>query len=201
MELLPVLFACTLFVLVYSSYGAPGYATERIAICNVEPNSAGSDQPVRGVVIFRQKYHRTLNIDVQLSGFKHLPPTAYDTEYLHGFHIHEFGNLTGGCDATGGHYNPYKKNHGAPEDKDRHAGDFGNLRQTPDGKVNVQFTDTIASLFGDTSIFGRGLVVHANVDDLGKGNNTNSKINGNAGKRLACCVIGHAASDIVPRYR
>ncbi|BFZ09548.1 hypothetical protein BsWGS_12587 [Bradybaena similaris] len=194
MKLLPVLFACTLFL--YSSYGGPEIR-DRTAICNMEPNSAESDQPVRGIVVFRQlSYESNMTIDVQLSGFKHLPRTAYDTEYLHGFHVHEFGNLTGGCDATGGHYNPFEQDHGGLGDVNRHVGDFGNLRQTPDGNVDVQFIDTVASVWGEFSnIIGRGLVVHANVDDLGKGNNISSKINGNSGKRLACCVIGFAAHD------
>lgn len=29
-----------------------------------------------------------------------------------GFHIHELGDLSNGCNSTGSHYNPLNKNHG-----------------------------------------------------------------------------------------
>ena len=36
---------------------------------------------------------------------------------------------------------------------------------------------------------GHAIVVHAGQDDLGKGGNAESLITGNAGGRLACCVV------------
>jgi len=110
----------------------------------------------------------------------------------HGFHIHQLGNVWGGCTSTVGHFNPLAKEHGGPEDVVRHAGDLGNIVI-----VNNAFTgtveDSVASLYGQYSIIGRGVVLHAGTDDLGQGEGElaeSSKKTGNAGSRLACGVIG-----------
>ena len=34
---------------------------------------------------------------------------------LHGFHIHETGDLSDECRGAGGHYNPGGRQHGAPD--------------------------------------------------------------------------------------
>lgn len=111
---------------------------------------------------------------------------------LHGFHVHEKGDLTGGCDTLLAHYNPLNKTHGAPYDRNRHAGDFGNVRADQIGIVNEIISDRIASLCGDFSIIGRGIVVHKGVDDLGRGNSSLSLTTGNSGPRAACGIIGRA---------
>ena len=45
-------------------------------------------------------------------------------------------------------------------------------------------------MFGDNSVIGRSVVVHAKEDDLGKGGDAESKRTGNAGQRVACGIIG-----------
>uniref|UniRef100_A0A0A9W4R7 Superoxide dismutase [Cu-Zn] n=1 Tax=Lygus hesperus TaxID=30085 RepID=A0A0A9W4R7_LYGHE len=109
---------------------------------------------------------------------------------LHGFHIHELGDTTNGCISAGPHFNPHGKEHGAPEDEVRHAGDLGNVTAGDDGIAKVNIRDKAISLCGDLSVIGRTVVVHADPDDLGKGGHELSKTTGNAGGRVACGVIG-----------
>ncbi|XP_058830097.1 uncharacterized protein LOC131689194 [Topomyia yanbarensis] len=108
----------------------------------------------------------------------------------HGFHIHEKGDLNDGCASTGGHYNPDKVTHGAPNDQVRHVGDLGNIVADENGLAKTSFSDTVVSLYGSRSVLGRAFVVHAGVDDFGKTNHPDSLKTGNAGGRVVCGVIG-----------
>lgn len=108
----------------------------------------------------------------------------------HGFHIHEKGDLTDGCASTGGHYNPDKVSHGAPNDQVRHVGDLGNIVADENGIAKTSYSDTVVSLYGARSVIGRAIVIHAEADDLGKTNHPDSLKTGNAGGRVACGVIG-----------
>ncbi|KAH9784500.1 Superoxide dismutase (Cu-Zn) 3 [Citrus sinensis] len=101
---------------------------------------------------------------------------------LHGFHIHALGDTTNGCNSTGPHFNPLKKDHGAPSDNERHAGDLGNIVAGPDGVAEVSIADRMIPLTGQHSILGRAVVVHADPDDLGK--ETNAQVDMNSAKQL-----------------
>jgi len=109
----------------------------------------------------------------------------------HGFHIHEFGDITT-CGDAGGHYNPDKANHGAPGNSKgkRHVGDLGNIQAENGKEASIDITDSIISLWGERSIIGRAIVVHEDIDDLGLGGDEGSITTGNAGIRVACGVIG-----------
>ncbi|CCE63141.1 hypothetical protein TPHA_0E00450 [Tetrapisispora phaffii CBS 4417] len=108
---------------------------------------------------------------------------------LRGFHIHEFGNTSNHCMAAGGHYNPFKMNHGAPNATVRHVGDLGNVQTDSYGIAEGFILDDEIKLFGANSVLGRTLVIHSGTDDLGLGNNPESLINGNSGPRAACGII------------
>jgi Cu-Zn family superoxide dismutase len=105
----------------------------------------------------------------------------------HGFHIHEFGDMSDGCKSMGGHYNPDGVDHG--DINKGHVGDLGNIEANEDGVASVKIIAGRVELLGDRSVIGRGFVVHADEDDLGKGGDAESLKTGNAGDRLACGVI------------
>ena len=108
---------------------------------------------------------------------------------LHGFHVHQYGDLTNKCVSTGGHYNPLGKVHGGKFALIRHVGDLGNINVDESGTYELNMKDHMVKLSGDKSVFGRAVVIHAKGDDMGRGGNQGSLKTGNAGSRLACCII------------
>lgn len=144
------------------------------------------DSTVKGTVTFEQESEATpISISWDIEG--------NDPNALRGFHIHQFGDNTNGCTSAGPHFNPFGKTHGAPEDDVRHVGDLGNIQTDASGIAKGTKSDKLVSLFGENSILGRTVVVHAGTDDLGKGGHADSLKTGNAGGRPACGVIGFAA--------
>lgn len=140
---------------------------------------------IKGIVHFTETKNGEVEIEVNLSGLK--------KNYSHGFHIHEYGDMSDNCESMCAHFNPYGKTHGGPNDSSRHVGDLGNIVTDMNGNARYKFTDHAIKLRGTKSnVIGRGLVIHADIDDLGKGTDPMSKITGNAGKRIACAVIGYA---------
>jgi Cu-Zn family superoxide dismutase len=114
---------------------------------------------VSGVIHFQQEGEGT-TVTGKVQGL---------TPGKHGFHVHALGDTTNGCLSTGPHFNPNNKEHGAPEDTIRHAGDLGNITAGEDGVAEVSLQDLQIPLTGVNSIIGRAVVVHADPDDLGKG--------------------------------
>jgi len=138
---------------------------------------------VSGVIKFEQSYGGTgTRVFGEIRGL---------TDGLHGFHIHEWGDLTDGCESAGAHYNPLGNAHGGLGTKIRHLGDLGNV-QSSGGMCLVNIFVAGLSLTGPYSVVGRSLIVHADRDDLGEGGHPLSKTTGNSGGRVACGVIGLA---------
>ena len=132
---------------------------------------------VHGVVRFT-KVDGGVRVVAEVSGLK---------PGRHGFHVHEFGDASAlDGSAAGGHFNPGHENHGAPMAEHRHAGDLGNLEADATGHAVLDYVDAKLALDGPASIIGRGLIVHADPDDL------LTQPTGNAGKRVACGAIGVA---------
>lgn len=135
-----------------------------------------SGSAVSGTLKFHELADRVVHIAGTVSGL---------TPGKHGFHIHVNGN----CDSpdgmsAGGHFAPTGGRHGAPDGKERHLGDLGNIVADANGRANVDVTVagiTIA-LMGAGSIDSRAIVIHAKEDDF-------SDPAGNSGARVACGVI------------
>ncbi|XP_053986323.1 uncharacterized protein LOC128880348 [Hylaeus volcanicus] len=150
-------------------------------IVQLMPHQANGPNVTGQLTIVQDNYNSPVRITGRIQG---LP------EGLHGFHVHEKGDLRDGCTSAGPHFNPEKVAHGAPDSPLRHVGDLGNIRAGSDGIVDVDITDHKIALFGMNNILGRAIVVHSDEDDLGKGQSPLSRTTGNAGSRLACGVVG-----------
>lgn len=150
------------------------------ATCEVTPvpNLPTSQLQIFGQVLFKQVFpNGTLEVKINLRG---LP--AIDHQ-LRAIHIHQYGDLSQGFVTVGPHYNPHDVDHPA------HPGDLGNF-VSKQGVIRKFLTLPEAKLFGAHFILGRAVVVHEKEDDLGLGLDEESKRSGNAGKRIAGCVIG-----------
>lgn len=134
-------------------------------------STSGSD--VKGVIMLKQE-----------DGYVHLTGKVINLEPgEHGFHIHEFGDLTkADGTAAGGHFNPDGHEHGAPG-AESHVGDLGNITADDSGVAKI---DTKAKGLKLHIVLGRSLVVHAKADDL------KSQPSGAAGPRVGVGVIGIA---------
>ena len=115
----------------------------------------------------------------------------------HGFHIHKNGDLRGeGCLGACEHYNKGTPcDHGGPRTQIRHTGDLGNISNPPFRKSYSLKDVTVQDLYG------RSLIVHADADDLGKGDFPDSKTTGHSGKRIACAIIGRALTTCIKKTR
>ena len=142
------------------------------AVCVLTPTEGSN---VKGLVTFTQT-DAGLLIVADVEGL---------SEGKHGFHIHEFGDISK-SDGTsaGGHFNPEHKDHAGPEDEIRHAGDFGNIIADANGNARYERVDTLISFNGMNNIIGRSIIIHADEDDLV------SQPTGDAGGRVAQGVIG-----------
>ena len=176
-----LLFFIVCFVIIYYYYyymsSKPIYA---IAVF---------DDIITGTVRFTEDFVKNkIRIDLNLKG---LNPNS-----LHGFHVHEAGDLTDKCTSMCSHFNPYGNTHGCPGMRERHVGDLGNITTNNKGEAKYTFYDNIIKLRGyKANIIGRGVIIHKDEDDCGKGGNSESLKTGNAGKRIACAVIGYSKEN------
>jgi len=145
------------------------------AVCVIRGTEGNEN--VSGTVTFTDREGGVF-IEARITG---LAPGA------HGFHIHQFGDLTTtDGKAAGGHYNPEDHDHSGPSSNRRHVGDLGNIVADANGVAEYSRYDEDLSLIGKYSILGRGVIIHAGEDDQ------RSQPTGNAGSRVGYGVIGIA---------
>jgi superoxide dismutase, Cu-Zn family len=129
-----------------------------------------------GIVVFEQ-LEKGVKVTATLTGLSG----------THGFHVHEYGDmtLTNGKSA-GGHFNPSGHKHAGPKSEESHVGDLGNVVANDAGVVQHEYIGLNLSLKGHNSILGRSVILHMNADDL------KSQPTGAAGPRIGQGVIGVA---------
>ncbi len=137
-------------------------------------SASGSD--LTGTAIFTQGGDTTtLTVEIQ-----NVSPG------VHAVHIHEKGDCSS-PDGTsaGGHWNPTNVPHGKWGEGEFHLGDIGNVTVGADGTGKIELTTNLWEMGtgSDLDIVGRGIIVHAGVDDF------TSQPSGAAGARIGCGAI------------
>ena len=163
---------------------------------------------IRGRVLFSQSNNKYVRVDIKLVGV----PIG-----IHGIHVHEkpinFRLNKDFCSQAKSHFNGSvplwspKTLGGTPHgsymfNTERHIGDLCNNILSEDGTVDFSYDDKLISLVPKhpNCIIGRSIVIHEDGDDEGMFFSsffeepnlkfyTESKITGNAGKRIACANI------------
>jgi Cu-Zn family superoxide dismutase len=144
------------------------------AVCVLDPIAKSG---VTGTIVF-EMVNNHVHVSGKISGL---------TPGKHGFHVHQFGDLSDSekGESAGGHFNPHRMQHGAPDARTRHVGDLGNVEANSEGVAVIDQDDRLIKLSGGDSIIGRSIVVHEKADTFGQPT-------GNAGGRVAFGVIGWA---------
>ncbi|XKL67413.1 hypothetical protein PGB90_002904 [Kerria lacca] len=168
---------------VIKGYGGIEQDSLQAAVAIVGGECGYADTKLQGVVRFIQANESQCIIDGTVDG---LSPG------LHGLHVHELGDISDGCNSVGDHFTIINAPHGGPEnDKmNRHTGDLGNITVDENGRTQFRFIDNVLKVW---DIIGRTIVITENADDLGKGTNQQSLIDGNSGKKLGCGIIARSA--------
>jgi Cu-Zn family superoxide dismutase len=142
------------------------------ALAVITPTKGNS---VHGVVTFEEADNE-VHVIANLTGL---------TSGNHGFHIHEFGDISSDDGSSaGGHFNPTGMPHNMPMSEKRHAGDMGNIKADANGNTHIDYVDSVMKLNGPNSIIGHAVIVHEKEDDF------KTQPTGNAGARIGYGVIG-----------
>lgn len=138
----------------------------------LEPKSGST---VSGEVIFTE----TDGIVTMIANIKGLTPGE------HAIHLHEKADCTAeDATSTGGHWNPTFAPHGKwGSAEGYHKGDIGNITADENGNATLSFSTNewcIGCPDDTKNIIGKGIIVHAGIDDF------TTQPTGNAGGRVTC---------------
>jgi Cu-Zn family superoxide dismutase len=124
-------------------------------------NKIPGNYKIQGSIVFEQKgINCPVFIYFNLSGLK--------PNVTHAIHIHEYGDLSDGCNSLGKHFNPYNRYHF--HSGMGHVGDLmNNITADKNGNVIQLYQTETISLFGvqKNCIIGRSIVIHEFPDDYG----------------------------------
>lgn len=134
-----------------------------------------SDSNASGTIDFTEE-NGTVSMTATLSG---LEPG------VHAIHIHQSSDCTSpDGKSAGGHWNPSNQPHGKwGAETGYHKGDIGNFTadENGNGTISITTNEWCIGCGDDTKdIIGRGIIVHAGVDDF------NTQPTGDAGGRVSC---------------
>lgn len=134
-----------------------------------------SESNASGTVIFTEE-NGSVTINATLSG---LDPGE------HAIHIHESSDCSSpDGKSAGGHWNPTNQPHGQwGVETGYHKGDIGNFTADENGNGSISLTTNewcIGCGDADKDIIGKGIIVHAGVDDF------TTQPTGDAGGRVSC---------------
>lgn len=178
MRLRPILPALG-FALLLNAFSTPAAKAddkmENMSLIAVLTPTEGNK--VSGTVVFEEVADDKIKVTANVTG---LEPNS-----KHGFHVHQYGDITKPDGASaGGHFNPKNHDHALPAKEVRHVGDLGNLETDATGTAQYTITvDNMKMTDNGEAIIGRSVIVHAKADDGGQPT-------GNAGDRVAMGVIG-----------
>lgn len=136
-------------------------------------------QGTQGLARFVQIDNDTCLIDLTVEG---LSPGK------HGVHIHECGDISRGWLSTGDHFNPTGVDHGDPDDG--HVGDLGNIEVAENGWGDLVIESDRVKVW---DIIGRSMVITKNEDDLGRGQQPTSRVDGGSGPGILCGIVARSA--------
>lgn len=153
--------------------GMVGESHAPVSAAAVFESKEGS--PTAGTVKFIQTQDEVL-VAAVLSG---LPPGK------HGIHLHQKGVCAAPDFASAGdHFNPTNQPHACPPDKERHAGDLGNIEVDAEGNGRFELRTNLLTVdTGPSTVIGRAVILHDMEDDCA------TQPTGGSGTRLACAVV------------